>query len=205
MGFDCLTEAVMSRGPPDIGGMVSLKVDNLSYRTSTETLRRKFERYGDVGDAYIPRDRHTGDSRGFGFVRFNDKRDASDAIKGMDGYEMDGRELRVDYARHERPAAHGGGGRGGRDRGGRDRGGRDRGGRDGGYGRRRSGSRDRRRSRSRSRSARRSRSRDRRSRSRDERKSKSRDDSGERRKSRGRNEKSASKSRSRSRSRSESR
>ena len=32
----------------------------ISFRTSTETLRRKFERYGDVGDAYIPRDRHTG-------------------------------------------------------------------------------------------------------------------------------------------------
>ena len=28
---------------------------------------------------------------------------------GMDGYEMDGRELRVDYARHERPASFGGG------------------------------------------------------------------------------------------------
>merc|ERR1712064_272731 len=135
--FDCLTEAVMSRGPPDIAGMVSLKVDNLSYRTSTETLRRKFERYGDVGDAYIPRDRHTGDSRGFGFVRFHDKRDASDAIKGMDGYEMDGRELRVDYARHERPAARP---------------------RDSGRRRSRSRSRDRRRSRSRDRRRSRSRS-----------------------------------------------
>merc|ERR1711962_733209 len=188
--FDCLTEAVMSRGPPNIEGMTSLKVDNLSYRTSTETLRRKFERYGDVGDAYIPRDRHTGDSRGFGFVRFHDKRDASDAIKGMDGYEMDGRELRVDYARHERPTSFGGG----RDSGcggGRDRDRRDR---SRSRERRRSRSYDRRRSRSRSRSNRRSRSRDRRSRS-------DRDRSN----SRGRDDKSASKSRSRSRSRSDSR
>merc|ERR1711953_1435556 len=99
-----------------------------------DTLRRKFERYGDLGDAYIPRDRSTGgprDSRGFGFVRFKDKRDASDAIRGMDGYDLDGRELRVDYARHERPTQFGG---------------RD-GGRGGGRGRdRRSRSRDRRRS-----------------------------------------------------------
>merc|ERR1712134_62394 len=136
--FDCLTEAVMSRGPPDIAGMVSLKVDNLSYRTSTETLRRKFERYGEIGDAYVPRDRNTGDSRGFGFVRFYDKRDAADAVKGMDGYELDGRDLRVDYARHERPNTARGG-RGGRSRS-RSRG-------------RRSRSRDRRRrSRTRSRS-----------------------------------------------------
>merc|ERR1711937_654272 len=115
--FDCLTEAVMSRGPPNIDGMVSLKVDNLSYRTATETLRRKFERYGEIGDAYVPRDRNTGDSRGFGFVRFFDKRDAADAVKGMDGYELDGRDLRVDYARHERPNTMSrGGGRGRRSR-----------------------------------------------------------------------------------------
>ena len=63
------------------------------------------------------------DSRGFGFVRFFDKRDAADAVKGMDGYELDGRDLRVDYARHERPntmsrGRDGGGRGGGRGRGG---------------------------------------------------------------------------------------
>merc|ERR1712088_1188700 len=57
------------------------------------------------------------DSRGFGFVRFFDKRDAADAVKAMDGYELDGRDLRVDYARHERPqTSRRGGGGGGRDR-----------------------------------------------------------------------------------------
>merc|ERR1711937_201489 len=154
----------MSRGPPEIDGMISLKVDNLSYRTSTEELRRKFERYGEVGDAYIPRDRSTGDSRGFGFIRFRDKRDASDAIEGMDGYEFDGRELRVDYARHDRPTPRGGG-RGGRDvrrdggRDGRRDFGRDRGRYDRSRDNRRSRSNDRRRSRSRSNDRRRSRSR----------------------------------------------
>ena len=32
----------------------------IQKRTSTDTLRRKFERYGEIGDAYIPRDRNTG-------------------------------------------------------------------------------------------------------------------------------------------------
>lgn len=73
----------MSRGPPNIDGMVSLKVDNLSYRyvlfcpvrlllrffrTSTETLRRKFERYGEIGDAYVPRDRNTGGRSNLGIT-----------------------------------------------------------------------------------------------------------------------------------------
>jgi len=59
-----------SRPPPRIEGMVSLKVDNLTYRTTPEDLRRVFERCGEVGDIYIPRDRFTRESRGFAFVRY---------------------------------------------------------------------------------------------------------------------------------------
>ncbi len=58
------------RGPPAIEGMVSLKVDNLTYRTTPEDLRHAFEKYGEVGDVYIPRDRFTRESRGFAFVRW---------------------------------------------------------------------------------------------------------------------------------------
>lgn len=58
------------RPPPRIDGMVSLKVDNLTYRTTPEDLRRVFERCGEVGDIYIPRDRFTRESRGFAFVRY---------------------------------------------------------------------------------------------------------------------------------------
>ena len=59
------------RGPPQIEGMVSLKVDNLTYRTTPEDLRHAFEKYGEVGDVYIPRDRFTRESRGFAFVRYD--------------------------------------------------------------------------------------------------------------------------------------
>jgi len=129
------------RPPPRIDGMVSLKVDNLTYRTTPEDLRRVFERCGEVGDIYIPRDRYTRESRGFAFVRFYDKRDAEDALEAMDGRMLDGRELRVQMARYGRPTSPQTR-RGGRDGGRRDssrRGGRYRGG---------SRDRDRRRSRS---------------------------------------------------------
>merc|ERR1712051_138157 len=174
--FDCLTEPapddMSRRPPPDIAGMTSLKIDNLSYRTDAESLRRTFGKFGEIGDVYIPKDKH-GESRGFAFVRFYDKRDAGDAIDDLAGKDLDGREIRVDYARHERPALD----------------------------RRRGGDRDRRRSRSRSRDRRRSRSRsrgDRRRRSRSDsrdRRSKSRD-ANEKKRSRSR---SAEKKRSRSR------
>lgn len=99
-----------------------LQVDNLTYRTTPEDLRRVFERCGEVGDIYIPRDRFSRESRGFAFVRFYDKRDAEDALEAMDGRMLDGRELRVQMARYGRPSSPArGSGRGGRDRGGRRR------------------------------------------------------------------------------------
>lgn len=92
------------RRPPNIRGMVSLKVDNLSYRISPEELKPVFERYGEVGDIYIPRDRFTKESRGFAFVRFFDRRDSEEAMDKLDGYVLDGREMRVQMARYGRPS-----------------------------------------------------------------------------------------------------
>lgn len=56
--------------PGRIKGMVSLKVANLTYRTTADDLREIFGKYGHVGDVYVPKNRYNGDSRGFAFVRF---------------------------------------------------------------------------------------------------------------------------------------
>ena len=90
-------------GPPKIEGMTSLKVDNLTYRTSIEDLKHLFEKYGDLGDVYIPRDRINHESRGFAFVRFYEKRDAEDAMDALDNSFYDGREIRVQMAKYGRP------------------------------------------------------------------------------------------------------
>ncbi len=105
------------RKPPNVEGMVSLKVDNLAFRVTPDELRPLFEKFGEVGDIYIPRDPYSKESRGFAFVRFADKRDADDAMYRMDGYNMEGREMRVQLARFGRPNENrsrrgGGGGRG---------------------------------------------------------------------------------------------
>ncbi|XP_031558617.1 serine/arginine-rich splicing factor 2-like isoform X3 [Actinia tenebrosa] len=91
------------RGPPNIEGMTSLKVDNLTYRTGIEDLKKLFGKFGEVGDIYIPRDRKHLQSRGFAFVRFWEKRDAEDAMDKMDRKVVDGREIRVQMARYGRP------------------------------------------------------------------------------------------------------
>lgn len=91
------------RGPPLIEGMTSLKVDNLTYRTTIGDLERVFSKYGDLGDVYIPRDRYKQESRGFAFVRFYERRDAEDAMDALHGKIIDGREIRVQMAKYGRP------------------------------------------------------------------------------------------------------
>jgi len=54
------SDVMAGRPPPNIDGMVSLKIDNLSYRTDIETLRRKFSKYGEIGDVYVPKDKYGG-------------------------------------------------------------------------------------------------------------------------------------------------
>ncbi|XP_078347070.1 uncharacterized protein LOC144632322 [Oculina patagonica] len=93
-----------SRGPPQIEGMTSLKVDNLTYRTTAKDLTHVFSKYGDLGDVYIPRDRYKQESRGFAFVRFYEKRDAEDAMDSLHGTIIDGREIRVQMAKYGRPS-----------------------------------------------------------------------------------------------------
>jgi hypothetical protein len=88
-----------------------LYVGNLSFRTSEADLRAAFEEGGRrVADVKIMTDRDTGQPRGFAFVEMGSSADSDAAIAAMDGYNLDGRVLRVNVA-EDRP--RGGGFRGG--------------------------------------------------------------------------------------------
>lgn len=86
-----------------------LYVGNLSFDSTTETLRSAFAAFGEVTDAHVVTDRTTGQSRGFGFVTMGTAGDAAKAIAEMNGALVDGRALRVNEA-EERPNRGGGGG-----------------------------------------------------------------------------------------------
>ena len=112
-----------------------LYVGNLSFNTTTETVRQEFESIGTVTDVHVVMDRDTGRPRGFAFVTMGSPAEAQKAISEMNGKTVDGRPLRVNEA-EERPARGGGGGGGGGFRGGGGGGGGgDRRGGDGGGGR----------------------------------------------------------------------
>ncbi|KAM0246755.1 hypothetical protein ACHAP5_004526 [Fusarium lateritium] len=61
----------------------------------------------------VVKDRDTGRSRGFGFVRYTQEGDAQNAIASMNNVEFDGRTIRVDKASDNGPRGGGGFGRGG--------------------------------------------------------------------------------------------
>jgi cold-inducible RNA-binding protein len=86
----------------------NLYVGNLSFKVTSDDLREIFEQYGEVKSASVVMDRETGRSRGFGFVEMNSG--GSEAIKGLNGKEHDGRALTVNEARPREPRSGGGGG-----------------------------------------------------------------------------------------------
>ncbi|XP_041015236.1 uncharacterized protein LOC121257994 isoform X1 [Juglans microcarpa x Juglans regia] len=71
-------------GPPDISDTYSLLVLNVTFRTTADDLFPYFDKYGKVVDIFIPRNRRTGDSRGFAFVRYKYADEAQKAVDRLD-------------------------------------------------------------------------------------------------------------------------
>jgi len=85
----------------------------VSYRTHEDTLRNAFEAFGHITFCRLMENRETGQSRGFGFVSYATKEEADEAIAKMDGQDLDGRAIRVNFARPREEGGGGGGGYGG--------------------------------------------------------------------------------------------
>jgi RNA recognition motif-containing protein len=85
---------------------MNIYVGNMSYNTSEPDLRRAFEEFGAVDSVKVIMDRDTGRPRGFAFVEMPDDDQARQAIEGLNGVDMQGRNLTVNEARprEERPA-----------------------------------------------------------------------------------------------------
>merc|ERR1711955_61674 len=78
--------------------MRSVFVGNLPYRCSEEQLTEVFSEAGPVASIRIVYDRETGRSKGFGYCEFQDESGAHNALRKLNGYEFQGRNLRVDQA-----------------------------------------------------------------------------------------------------------
>ena len=77
--------------------MSKLFVGNLPFSANEASVRALFAQHGTVDSVAVIMDRETGKPRGFAFVEMpND--DASRAIQGLNGQDMDGRALKVNEA-----------------------------------------------------------------------------------------------------------
>ena len=75
-----------------------LFVGNLPYSVDDSDLESAFAEHGTVVSAVVIRDRESDRSRGFGFVEMETEEMAKSAADALDGFEMDGRRLRVNVA-----------------------------------------------------------------------------------------------------------
>jgi RNA recognition motif-containing protein len=75
-----------------------LFVGGLGSAVSEPELREAFGAFGVIADAIILKDRGTGESRGFGFVTMENRKDANRAVEELNGSELNGRRLVVNVA-----------------------------------------------------------------------------------------------------------
>jgi len=84
-----------------------LYVGNLSYGSTEDDLRTLFAQAGTVTTVDLIKDRDSGRSKGFAFVQMSNQSEAEQAIKMFNGYELDGRQLKVNPARPKEESGYG--------------------------------------------------------------------------------------------------
>jgi len=78
---------------------MNIFVGNLPFSATEADLKGLFSEYGTVDSANIITDRETGQSRGFGFVELAADARAQDAIRDLDGTDLQGRNIKVNEAK----------------------------------------------------------------------------------------------------------
>jgi RNA recognition motif-containing protein len=89
--------------------VTTIYVGNLPFNATEQDVKTLFERHGKVDSVKLINDRETGKPRGFCFVEMS-QAEARTAIQALNGFQMDGRPLRVNEAqeRPQRPRQGGG-------------------------------------------------------------------------------------------------
>lgn len=81
----------------------TLGVFGLSIRTREIDLEDEFNRFGKVEKVTIVYDQRSERSRGFGFIKMATIDDAEKCIEALNGIDIHGRRIRVDFSATKRP------------------------------------------------------------------------------------------------------
>ncbi|CAI7882942.1 unnamed protein product [Closterium sp. NIES-53] len=77
-------------------------VGNIPYDTTEEQLRQICEEVGPVVSFRLVTDRESGKPKGYGFCEYRDEETAQSARRNLNGYDINGRQLRVDFAESDK-------------------------------------------------------------------------------------------------------
>ncbi|BCU77310.1 RNA-binding protein [Luteolibacter sp. LG18] len=91
---------------------MDIYVGNLPYTATEEDITGLFASYGPVDRVKIITDRETGRSKGFAFVTLGDQSQIEAAVEALNGYDLQGRALRVNASEPKENKGFGGGGGG---------------------------------------------------------------------------------------------
>lgn len=88
---------------------MNIYIGNMSYETTEDQLRQAFQGFGEVSTVKIINDRDSGQPKGFGFVEMPVANEATAAIGGLNGRELNGRALNVNEAKPRADSGNRGG------------------------------------------------------------------------------------------------
>jgi len=74
-----------------------LFVGNLPYHFRERETAEYFERCGRLRTVVVGINKRTGQSKGYAFVEYEDRRDAEEAFQRFQGFTLEGRKLRLDW------------------------------------------------------------------------------------------------------------
>lgn len=81
---------------------MNIYVGNLSHGVTDGELNAVFSEFGEVSSAKVIMNKHSGRSRGYGFVEMPNDSEANEAIKALDDSPLQGRNIRVNQAKPRR-------------------------------------------------------------------------------------------------------
>ncbi len=77
---------------------MNIYVGNLSHDVTDGELNTVFSEFGEVSSANVIKDKHSGRSKGYGFVEMPNDSEANEALKALDKSPLQGRNIRVNKA-----------------------------------------------------------------------------------------------------------